>query len=283
MGMLEEMFSPAVGMPDGLLADLRLEQSVTDLSLAIPTDSFTGTIEECHADSPQGHGRFFCRCGRLLRQCRCLNSPTNPHRLYHMTDSTCAACAGWKHKFASTQINLPTGIAQHVRAFGLRIPREDLCQEEGDRGLETEIHCTLKYGINSPDVAPVRTVLRGEPPIKVRLGKVSVFPATDGHEFDVVKIDVDSPDLHRLNAKIAAACAHTDRFKTYKPHVTIAYVLPGRGKRYAGDTSFVGREFAVDEVMFSNQPGERTRIKMTGPVTVPEIRLASKLDDLRPR
>jgi hypothetical protein len=37
---------------------------------------------------------------------------------------------------------------------------------------------------------------------------------------DVLKVDIDSPDLHRLNGKIAEALPNTDTHPEYKPHAT---------------------------------------------------------------
>jgi 2'-5' RNA ligase len=141
-------------------------------------------------------------------------------------------------EFSSTQVALPKEHAEAVADAAARIPDADLA----DDGRETDPHVTVKFGLHTNDVEDVRRVLADEPPITVTLGKTSIFPAKEGAAYDVVKVDVDSPDLHRLNKKIADALPHTDTHPTYKPHVTLAYVKPGSGRNTpAAPTSLAGR------------------------------------------
>jgi 2'-5' RNA ligase len=160
-----------------------------------------------------------------------------------------------EHKFSSTQSNLPKDLADEVRAFGKRIPDADLAED----GRETEPHITVKYGLHGFDPKFVQEALAGEKAARVKLGKVSLF---ENDKFDVVKVDVESSDLHRLNQKVSESQPQTETHPGYKPHVTIAYVKKGRGQKYVGDTSFEGREVTLDNVTFSGRDGERTEIPL---------------------
>lgn len=162
-----------------------------------------------------------------------------------------------KHEFSSTQVNLPEDVARDVRGQAAAIAEEDLAED----GRETEPHVTVKYGIHGDDAARVRELLADEPPVRVTLGETSLFENEGG---DVVKVDVDSPDLHRLNAKIAGAVENTESFPEYKPHVTLGYVKPGRGKKYAGNAALAGREVVIDRIVFSDRNGNRTEIPLGG-------------------
>ncbi|HET6373687.1 MAG TPA: diguanylate cyclase, partial [Candidatus Polarisedimenticolia bacterium] len=172
------------------------------------------------------------------------------------------------HKFSSTQVDLPPETANRVLAEAAKIPDSILAED----GRETRPHITVKYGLETDDVAPVQSILAGEAPIKVKLGKVSIFPAKEGAPYDVVKADVDSPDLHRLNAKIADALPTTDTHPEYKPHVTLAYVKPGEGKRFVGDAALAGHEITLDKVTFTSRDGKEHSIPLGGQGGVPMAR-----------
>ncbi len=169
------------------------------------------------------------------------------------------------HDYSSTQVNLPPAIGAQLQAMGARIPDEDLA----DDGRESEPHVTVKYGLHGEDPEAVRALLANEPPVTVRLGKTSIFPNGESNSGDVVKVDVDSPDLHRLNAKIAGALPNSDTHPEYKPHATIAYVKPGLGKKYVGDASLEGQTATIDRVAFSDKSGKVTEIPLTGRASAP--------------
>lgn len=169
------------------------------------------------------------------------------------------------HKFSSTQVDLPAHQAERVREVGRRlIPDEALYTDPADDsyGREDHPHVTVKYGLHTEDANDLRRLLKDEPPVTVKLGKLSIFPGKDGTPYDVVKADVDAPDLHRLNAKLSAALKVTDTHPDYKPHVTLAYVKKGEGRKFAGDDSLEGKRLVFDAVTFSSSNGERAEVKL---------------------
>jgi DNA repair protein RadC len=165
-----------------------------------------------------------------------------------------------KYEFSSTQIELPQKTAAAIKQLAADIPDADLAAD----GREKDPHVTIKYGIHDEDPAQIRKLLEGERPITVTFGETSFFPNGESNSGDVLKADVDSPDLHRLNKKIAGAVANTDTHPEYKPHATIAYLKPGLGKKYAGDDSLVGRTVTVRSVTFSSKDGTLTEIRLNG-------------------
>lgn len=166
-----------------------------------------------------------------------------------------------KYEFSSTQVNLPKDIADEVRALASRIPDKHLAED----GREENPHTTVKFGLHTNNVDDVRAVLADEAPIKVTIGDVSTFPPSDSSNgAEVVKLDVDSPDLHRLNKKLSDALPHTDTFK-YAPHITLAYVNKGQAKKYVGKKhSLQGREITVNSIAFSSRDGELIEIPLNG-------------------
>lgn len=100
------------------------------------------------------------------------------------------------------------------------------------------------------------------PPVRIRLGRVSVFSNPDA---DVLKIDVEGHDLHKLHVMLAGL-PHTDTHPVYKPHVTISYLKPGAGQRYAGICALTGEEAVLDELTFSDKHGNETVLELVGDV-----------------
>lgn len=163
------------------------------------------------------------------------------------------------HEYSSTQFNLPSELAFEVRMLGERIPHEDLAE----KGRELNPHVTLKYGLHTNDAEQVRTTLGITPPIAVQLGHSSHFSIPD--KYDVVKIEVNGEALRKLNKEVSAALEHTDTHPDYKPHVTIAYVKPGLGAKYAAQLNdLCGKPIVFDRLIFSNKKREHTPIELKG-------------------
>ena len=98
-----------------------------------------------------------------------------------------------------------------------------------------------------------------ERPVKFKLGRISAFD--NNEEYDVIKVEVISPDLHRLH-KSLKALPHHDKHPRYQPHVTIAYVKKGKGKRIIGNGAFDGEIVKSDKVTFVSFNNEKTEIEL---------------------
>lgn len=159
------------------------------------------------------------------------------------------------YKLSSTQVNLPTDLAQYILDFSAAIPDDSLAAD----GRETEIYCTLKYGIHTNDADLVRSILIDQGSISLALSETGYFTASD---YDVLYIGVISDDLHLLNARISQLLEVTDTHPTYQPHVTIAYLKSGLAEKYAKNDLFAGRSAVIDTVVFSPAEGESTDIAL---------------------
>jgi hypothetical protein len=162
------------------------------------------------------------------------------------------------HKFASTHVPLTGAAGESILELGRMVRDEDLA----DDGRETEPHVTVRYGLLSDDHSEAASVLGESGPVRLRLGAVSVFRgAESGKPYDVIKADVESEDLVRLNAALAAL-PHTETFRDYHPHATIAYVRAGLGDGYAARMPAIDQYVLADRVEFSARDGTRVSIPL---------------------
>lgn len=161
-------------------------------------------------------------------------------------------------EFASTQVELPEAQARQIRQLSEQIPDADLAED----GREDAPHVTVKFGLTEDNVEAVREALADEGPIRVTFGEVSVFP--DSGNGDVVKVEVESEGLRRLNKKIAKAVPSEDTHPTYQPHATIAYVQPGKGETYAKRFrgALKGQEVELNSVTFSAKDRSKTSLPL---------------------
>lgn len=157
---------------------------------------------------------------------------------------------------ATTDIALPTDMGTFLLEWNeLNIPDDVLhTDEDGGKGREDEPHITVKYGLLAKAPPPeLREIAKDTAPFPVVLGRVSLFQTNP--QFDVVKLDVESPWLHTLNRRISDAVPHEDTYPEYHPHATLAYVEKGSCDHMIGDDPFkskdVVREFMASGMRFA--------------------------------
>jgi 2'-5' RNA ligase len=155
-------------------------------------------------------------------------------------------------EFASTHVTVKDkSVHDLVGAVQQQIDSADVVE------LEDDPHVTVLYGLRSGDPEPVRRLIEGAGPVFLRLGGMSLFETP---EYDVLKVDIESNDLRKLNREIGML-DHSQTYREYKPHLTIAYLKSGTGKKYLnGPISFKGRELWFSRLTFSDQEREKTEI-----------------------
>lgn len=121
-----------------------------------------------------------------------------------------------------------SNLNEQLLDFQKTIDADDIWEDRPGFGLEKGFHITILYGIHSNIPGYVYSQV-GLFPIKYTLGKVSLF---ENDEYDVLKIDIRSSDLHKLNASCKEELDHTSTYPTYIPHLTIGYLKKGTGKKY---------------------------------------------------
>jgi 2'-5' RNA ligase len=164
---------------------------------------------------------------------------------------------------SSLQVQIPDDLAKEIVAWGNDNIPEKIMHNDGEdtKGREDDIHVTLFYGLNTPDYKDVKDLLKDVKPFKIRLGLINGFQDKD--DYDVLKIDVESPDLIQLHYKIRGSDLDFDnKFPTYNPHCTIAYIKKGHIKEWLGNEAFRNKYFTINNVVFSSSNGVKTDIKL---------------------
>jgi N12 class adenine-specific DNA methylase len=160
---------------------------------------------------------------------------------------------------ANLPTNLPSDIGSAVLRAGASIPDDQLAPD----GREPQPHVTVLANMHGEDPEPLRKALQDEPPITGTLGPATVLKTPDA---DVLVAPLISPDLHQLNAKLAAALPNTQTHPVFRPHVTLAYLKPGQGAQYEGQDipGVTGQQITLPSVAFSDKSGQQTEIPLTG-------------------
>jgi hypothetical protein len=156
------------------------------------------------------------------------------------------------HSFGTIQVQAPASVAYKITEFSKLIPNE-MIYTEPSYGRETDIHVTLRYGheLDSPEVL---LPLVSELPCLVHFGLTSFFSAA---EYDVLKIDVTSEGLSKMNLIAGTLCTFPgETHKDYKPHCTIAYLKKGFVHKFI-DFDLFKTSFEADEIHVINKADER--------------------------
>ena len=138
-------------------------------------------------------------------------------------------------------------------------------QYDDSYGLEQIPHITILYGIHEDEIDPevIIDVIKAKmKPVTVTITNISIFEAD---EYDVVKYDIPATkQLLGYREMLERTFPNTQTFPEYHPHMTLAYVKPGTGKKYVSklDEPF---DVTFDKAVYSwhekNKDGEVEQIR----------------------
>lgn len=153
-----------------------------------------------------------------------------------------------KWDYSSVQVKIPENVAKKMRAFGKTIPDSEITAW----GRTEHPHVTVKYGLHSasPDVLQQVNL-----PKKLT-GRMSAVTVFENPKFDVIKVDIISPDIMKFNKMLTKELPNTQTFKNFHAHATIAFVKKGFGKKYAGDKRFKGEKLTFKFLEFSSKDSD---------------------------
>ena len=122
-----------------------------------------------------------------------------------------------------------------IKKIQQSIPESELYRSDDPNdtwqyGLETETHVTVAACLdNNVDLSELKKHLKPLEFYKLMVTDVSVFKNND---FDVLKCSVSCDSLFETNEDISKNFELHTEFKTYHPHITIAYMRKGTADRY---------------------------------------------------
>lgn len=158
-----------------------------------------------------------------------------------------------KRSLQSTQVQADGETAARVRTMQRVFDPGDL----HENGIETDPHVTVLYGLDGVSPQQVQAIVGRFQPFDVTFGRTGLF---ENEEFDVVKVEAESPQLRELHAQLRRLPNQNER-AVYQPHLTLAYVKKGVGSKYLIDP-LNGRSMRVRYVVFSDEEGRKTVIPL---------------------
>lgn len=143
-----------------------------------------------------------------------------------------------------------------------KIDPEDLYGVDLGYGFETSPHVTVKYGIIEDDLDLMKDIIGKVDPIIVKTAKS--FSLFENEKFDVLKISIYSKELREFNRRICRIFENEDKYPTYNPHTTIAYLNPGTGKKYIDmDSPVLNTFFTLKKLVLSDPESNKRYIKLS--------------------
>lgn len=143
-----------------------------------------------------------------------------------------------------------------------QIEKDDVFVDPNDStfGLETEPHCTLLYGLH--EEVTLDTIEEIITDFKFGACSISEASLFENDKFDVLKFDVTGPGLHTCNNALSKL-PHTTDYPDYHPHMTVAYLMKGTGKRYIEILNNTNRSLKPKYVVYSQPDGTKTKIELS--------------------
>lgn len=131
-------------------------------------------------------------------------------------------------------------------------------------GLETEPHVTLLYGLH--DGVSEEDIKNTLDKFTFGVCKIDNASLFENDKFDVLKFDINGNGLHKANTELNKF-PNTQTFPDYHPHMTIAYLKPGKGKQYVDKLKKIELEYTRFELtpthaVYSMPNGDKKKIKI---------------------
>lgn len=169
---------------------------------------------------------------------------------------------------------LPKDLGSGVHELLRQIHPNDLKNPTFEAGEQP--HVTVLYGLHTKNPEEVFSQIKRSGavrPATMHLGKIDLFRHRDQ---DVLKINVESSDLHHLNG-VVKKLPNSYSFPSYEPHVTVAYLKPGTGEKYLGlKNPLEGREATLGGLVFSTPERKYHYIPLRAPRVEDIIELAMR-------
>lgn len=178
----------------------------------------------------RGHaGREMKRSGSMVRKVfLCMVDPIRVRRPGSMFENDLME---QDENFLQTQVDFG-----YLRVTLPRWIRKNVSEDDILR-LEHRPHATVYYGADRRDMGKIAEIVKNYGrPIRLSLGALNVFEHEDQ---DVLYIELVGAGLVRLHNEIAKLpFSRPQTHSRYVPHLTLAYLKKGAGRKFIGQTPF---------------------------------------------
>lgn len=134
-----------------------------------------------------------------------------------------------EYQWGCVMVDVPVSNWDEITSY---IDPEDVYTGDDDtHGIQENPHVTILYGLHKEVTSEmVKSVFEGfTKDINIEVNGIGIF---ENKDYDVVKFNVN-PDgaLQELHNKLSEL-PNSNSFPDYKPHITLAYIKKGLGKKY---------------------------------------------------
>jgi hypothetical protein len=157
------------------------------------------------------------------------------------------------YKLGCVMVEVPVSNWNEITSI---INKDDLYEVEGENyGIQDNPHLTLLYGLK-PNITKeqVEQVLEksvdGEK-IEIEIENIGLF---ENDNFDVVKFNIKKTEQLQKLFDSLSELPNENTFPDYNPHMTIAYVKKGLGKKY---TKPYSHKVSSNDICYSMANGEK--------------------------
>jgi len=161
------------------------------------------------------------------------------------------------YEYGCVMVEVPVSNWDEITSY---IDPEDVYTGGDDsHGIQENPHVTILYGLHKGVTEDeVKSVFEGfTESINIEVDGIGIF---ENKDYDVVKFNVN-PDgaLQKLHDKLSEF-PNSNEYPDYKPHITIAYVNKGTGKKYV-KPDYKYKVKNVDKITYSLASGEKVHFK----------------------
>jgi DNA polymerase III epsilon subunit-like protein len=161
------------------------------------------------------------------------------------------------YEYGCVMVEVPVSNWNEITSY---IDPEDVYTGDDDtHGIQDNPHVTILYGLHDGVTEEqIKSVFEGfTESINIEVDGIGIF---ENKDYDVVKFNVN-PDgaLQELHNRLSEF-PNSNSFPDYKPHITIAYVNKGTGKKYLKpDYKYTVKN--VDKITYSMADGTETEFE----------------------
>lgn len=179
---------------------------------------------------------------------------------------------------AIAMLLVPEDMASLIREWGMNHIDDGEVYGKDGKGRDGSPHITLQNGIMCEDGEELEKLFSRLPAMEATLGPVGIF-SNDEKDYDVVHITVLSDELHEANSMIADLLnVDNPHMNDYSPHITLAYVNKGAGKRFDGLKDFVGKKIQLGRLAIDG-PKVGPKMLDLAPRVVPDGKRDDKMSE----